>query len=105
MNGGLKHSIKELLTKDPNKTPVRLSLSLATIDNNRIEFVAKQLEISKQQLIEKLLLGALFDLEIELDLREIRHLGDVDYTTLAKEYREAVTIAEVEDVDDDDLPF
>ena len=66
INKKLDRAIAELVTEKDDR--VKLSFSVSTQNNRRMEYVSKKLKITKQQLLEKLFFGALVDLEGELGL-------------------------------------
>lgn len=87
----LREIIKELaaIYKSGGIKTSRFSITLSEKDNARLEHLADRMQISKQEIISKLLLSALSDLETEI---------------MSGQDKEEKLI-EFEDIDEDDLPF
>lgn len=87
----LREIIKELaaIYKSGGIKTSRFSITLSEKDNARLEHLADRMQISKQEIISKLLLSALSDLETEI---------------MSEQDKEEKLI-EFEDIDEDDLPF
>ena len=90
----LQNVVKELteVYKAGGMKTTRFSITLSERDNSRLESLADGLQISKQELISKLLLAALSDLENTI-LKQV-FPEEID----TKDDRLPV-------IDDDDLPF
>lgn len=91
MSGSLNNVVKELAQayKNGGLKTTRFSITIAEKDNARLETLSDNLEISKQELISKLLVAALDDLEREIYKKEDDEGQPID----------------ISDMTDDDLPF
>lgn len=66
---GLNKALEDLLKKEKD-TPTRISLSLKKFDYARLDIITKKLEVSKQEFIEAIVKGALYDVEVNMNLRD-----------------------------------
>ncbi|NHN31184.1 hypothetical protein [Paenibacillus agricola] len=78
MSDVLKKKINSMIkrAKDPTMTDdVRFSLTTNRMTNARLEFVRKELKLSKQEFLMSIIQAALTDVEVELGLLTARENG------------------------------
>jgi 3'-phosphoadenosine 5'-phosphosulfate sulfotransferase (PAPS reductase)/FAD synthetase len=91
----LKEEIDKLIRGDEVALPIRVSLALLPIKNARLEYILDKLNSSKQSFIGDILDAALYDIEMELGLRNtevnVLHNDNSYRHPITEEYAEAVT--------------
>lgn len=71
MSSFLNSEIDKMIKKseDPDKNAdVRFSLTFSKFENRRIEYIRRKLKLSKQEILHKLIMAAIGDIEIKMGL-------------------------------------
>ncbi|EMT54765.1 hypothetical protein I532_04135 [Brevibacillus borstelensis AK1] len=78
MSEFLEKHLNQLVSRtqsDVQAEEVRFSLTFSTYNNRRIEYIRRALKLSKQEFLQGIILAALNDLEVKMDLAAVTKNG------------------------------